>query len=92
MDGTLTAPSGTTIRAGNVFGKGTIASTVVSSGSFTAGDSPTGRESFPPSTYTQNSSGSLNIAIGGLTVGKQYGQLAVANGASLNGTLNVTLI
>jgi len=34
----------------------------------------------------------LNIAIGGLTAGTQYGQLAVANGASLNGTLNLTLI
>src|SRR6202521_763476 len=92
VDGTLTAPSGTTIQAGNVFGKGTIASTVVSSGSFVAGDSPTKTGKLSPSTYTQNASGSLNIAIGGLTAGKQYGQLAVANGASLNGTLNVTLI
>jgi hypothetical protein len=92
VDGILTAPSGTTIQAGNAFGKGTIASTVVSSGSFTAGDSPTKTGVLAPKTYAQNSNGSLNIAIGGLTVGKQYGQLAVANGASLNGTLNVTLI
>jgi hypothetical protein len=92
VDGTLTAPSGTTIQAGNVFGKGMIASTVVSNGSFTAGDSPTGTGKLSASTYTQNSSGSLNVQIGGLTVGKQYSQLAVANGASLNGTLNVTLI
>jgi len=92
VDGTLTAPSGTTIQTGNVFGKGTIASTVVSSGSFTAGDSSTGTGKLSASTYTQNSSGSLNVQIGGLTVGKQYSQLAVANGASLNGTLNVTLI
>jgi hypothetical protein len=91
VDGTLTAPSGTTVQAGNVFGKGTIASTVVSSGSFTPGDSPTGTGKLSASTYTQNSSGSLNVQIGGLTVGKQYSQLAVANGASLNGTLNVTL-
>jgi hypothetical protein len=92
VDGTLTAPSGTAIQAGNVFGKGTIASAVVSSGSFTAGDSPTKTGKLSPSTYTQNASGSLNIAIGGLTAGTQYGQLAMANGASLNGTLNVTLI
>jgi len=92
VDGTLTAPSGTTIQAGNVFGKGTIASSVVSSGSFTAGDSPTGTGKLSARTYTQNSSGSFNVQIGGLTVGKQYSQLAVANGASLNGTLNVTLI
>jgi len=71
VDGTLTARSGTTIQAGNVFGKGTIASSVVSSGSFTAGDSPTGTGKLSPSTYTRNSSGSLNVQIGGLTVGKR---------------------
>jgi fibronectin-binding autotransporter adhesin len=92
VDGTLTAPSGTVIQAGSVFGRGTIASTVVSSGSFTAGDSPIKTGKLSPSTYTQNASGSLNIAIGGLTAGTQYGQLAVANGASLGGTLNVTLL
>jgi hypothetical protein len=92
VDGTLTAPAGMTISGGKVFGKGTIARAVSSSGAFTAGDSPTKTGKLSPSTYTQNAGGSLNIAIGGLTAGKQYGQLAVANGASLNGTLNVTLI
>ncbi len=92
VDGTLTAPSGTSIQAGNVFGRGTIAGTVVSGGSFTAGDSSMHTGKLSPSTYTQNSAGSLNIAVGGLIVGKQYGQLAVANGASLNGTLNLTLL
>lgn len=89
VDGTLTAPSGTTILSGTFFGRGTIASAVVSSGSFTAGDSPTATGKLSPMAYTENSSGSLNIAIRGSTAGK-YGQLAVANGASLNGTLNVT--
>jgi hypothetical protein len=92
VDGTLTAPSGTTIQAGNVFGKGKIESTVVSSGSFTAGDLPTKAGKLSPNTYTQNATGVLNVAIGGVTVGTQYGQLAVSNGAHLHGTLNVTLI
>jgi len=92
VDGTLTAPSGTTIGAGSVFGKGTIASTVVSSGSVTAGDSATKAGKLSLSTYTQNSSGSLNIQIGGLTAGTQSSQLAVANGVSLHGTLNLKLI
>lgn len=92
VDGTLTAPSGTTIQAGNVFGKGKIASTVVSSGSFTAGDLPTKTGKLSPNTYTQNAAGGLNIAIGGVTVGTQYGQLAVTNGVHLHGTLNVALI
>src|SRR5712692_4260581 len=92
VDGTLTAPSGTTIGAGSVFGKGTIASTVVSSGSVTAGDSATKAGKLSLSTYTQNSSGSLNIQIGGSTRNSANSQLAVANGVSLHGTLNLKLI
>jgi hypothetical protein len=85
VDGTLTAPSGSTIQAGKVFGKGTIASTVVSSGSVTAGDSLTKAGRLSPTTYTQNAAGSLSVQIGGTTVGTQYSQLAVINGASLKG-------
>jgi hypothetical protein len=92
VDGVLTATGGVTIQAGKVFGKGTIASTVVSSGSVTAGDSATKAGKLSLSTYTQNSSGSLNVQIGGLTVGTQYSQLAVANGVSLNGTLNIKVV
>ena len=69
-----------------------IASTVVSSGSVTAGDSATAAGQLSLSTYTQNSSGSLNVQIGGLTAGTQYSQLAVANGVSLNGTLNIRVL
>jgi hypothetical protein len=69
-----------------------IAASVVSSGSVTAGDSLTKAGKLSPSTYTQNATGSLNIQIGGLTAGTQYSQLAVANGAKLNGTLNIKLI
>jgi fibronectin-binding autotransporter adhesin len=92
VDGVLTAAGGVTIKAGKVFGKGTIASTVVSSGSVTAGDSTTKAGKLSMSTYTQNSSGSLNVQIGGLTAGTQYSQLAVANGVSLNGTLNIKVV
>jgi len=42
--------------------------------------------------YTQNATGILNIAIGGIMVGTQYSQLAVSNGVALNGTLNIKLI
>lgn len=92
VDGVLSATGGVTIQAGKVFGRGTIAGTVVSSGSVTAGDSAKKAGKLSLTTYTQNSSGSLNIQIGGLTAGKQYSQLAAANGVSLNGTLNVKLI
>src|SRR4029077_9315737 len=92
VDGVLTATGGVTIQAGKGFGKGKIASTVASTGSGTAGDSATKAGKLSLSTYTQNSGGSLNVQIGGLTVGTQYSQLAVANGVSLKGTLNITVI
>jgi filamentous hemagglutinin len=94
VDGVLTVPSGTTIQRGSLLGIGSIASTVVSSGSVTAGDTATKPGILSLSTYTQNSGNlsMLNIAIGGLNVGAQYSQLAVLNGASLNGPLNITRI
>src|SRR5260370_13658758 len=92
LDGVLAAAGGATIQAGKVFGRGTIASTVVSSGSVTARDSATKAGKLSLSTYTQNSGCSLHIHIRGLTAGTQYSQLAVANGASLHGTLNLKLI
>jgi hypothetical protein len=92
VDGTLTDAFGVNINGGKLFGTGTIAASVVSKASVTAGDTASKAGILSPSTYTQNSTGTLNIQIGGTTVGTQYSQLAVANGASLNGTLNVKLI
>ena len=42
--------------------------------------------------YIQGSTGILNIEIGGTTVGTQYDRLAITGAATLDGTLNVTLI
>jgi hypothetical protein len=92
VDGTLTDTWGVNINGGKLFGTGTIAASVVSKASVTAGDTATKAGILSPSTYTQNSAGSLNIQLGGTTVGTQYSQLAVANGVSLNGTLNIKLI
>jgi len=86
VDGTLVAPTGVTIQAGSLMGKGTINATVVSSGAVTAGDSASKPGKLSPSTYTQDSTGSLTIPISSATA---YGQLAVGNGASLNGTLTI---
>jgi fibronectin-binding autotransporter adhesin len=93
VDGALAAPNGMNIQGGTLSGAGAIATTLQSSGSVTAGDSAAspGKLSINGS-FTQNSAGALNIAIGGLTAGTQYGQIAVTNGVSLNGTLNLTLI
>jgi hypothetical protein len=101
VDGTLSAtdslsglpvPGAVEIQGGSLFGTGTITSSLISSGVVTAGDSLSKPGVLSPSTYTQNAKGSLDIQLGGTTVGAQYSQLAVANGASLSGTLNVKLI
>ena len=91
VDGTLSASGGVNIQAGKLLGKGTIASTLVSSGSLTTGDSASKPRKLSVSAYTQNAAGSLNVPIYGVNPGTQYGQVAVANGASLNGILNVKL-
>ena len=92
VDGTLRT-RGISIQAGTVFGSKTLGGNLQSSGSITPGDSATQTAKLAViGTYTQNSTGSLNISIGGLTAGTQYGQLNVTQAASLDGILNISLI
>jgi hypothetical protein len=92
VDGALMAPSGLTLQKGTLLGKGTIAAALTSSASITAGDS-----SAKPATltitgsYTQTSTGALNISIGGAAAG-EFGQVAVSNGVSLGGILVIKRI
>ena len=90
VDGTLTAPSSLTLTKGTIQGQGTIAAAVTSNAVVIAGDATTtpGKLTITGS-YTQNATGSLDVDITGTTVGTQYSQLAVSNGASLNGILNI---
>lgn len=92
VDGNLTAPGGFALQKGSLVGKGTVAAAVTSNASVTAGDATTKPGKFSLSAYTQNATGVLNVSIGGLNAGTQYSQLAMGNGASLNGTLNIKLI
>jgi hypothetical protein len=92
VDGVLTAAQGVNIQGGKLFGTGTVAGSVVSKASVTAGDSLAKAGKLLLTAYTQQATGSLNIQIGGTAVGTQYSQLAVGNGVSLNGTLNIKLI
>jgi hypothetical protein len=74
-------------------GKGTLAATVNSSATLIAGDSTRNAGKLTVTgAFTQNSAGTLDIAIGGTQVGTQYSQLAVSNGVSLSGTLNIKRI
>jgi len=92
VDGSLSAPTGLTLQAGTLVGSGTLVAAVISDASITAGDSTTKPAKLTVAgSYTQNSTGTLNISIGGTAAGK-FGELAVSNGVSLGGTLSIKLV
>jgi hypothetical protein len=93
VDGLISATSGLALQKGSLSGRGMLAGVVNSSATVIAGDSTTKAGKLTVSgTYTQSSTGVLDVAIGGNTLGTQYSQLAVSHGVSLNGTLNIKLI
>ena len=94
VNGTLTSSSLGTLNldGGTLSGGGTLGYNVVDAGTLDPGASAskTGRLTVADA-YTQSAAGSLNISIGGTTAGTTYDQLKVTQGATLGGTLNVTL-
>jgi hypothetical protein len=81
------------LNGGSLFGTGTLGFGVVDSAILTPGDAKTSTGILTVSgTYHQNSGGVLNIAIGGTTPGTKYDQLNVTGGATLSGTLNLSLL
>ncbi len=88
--GALSSSTTLNIQGGTLSGAGTVTANVSNGGLVSPGASPgilniTG-------TYTQTSTGALNIEIGGLTAGSQFDQVAISGLATLNGTLNISLI
>jgi len=91
-DGTLSVGSLFNVQAGSLFGKGTVSGSVQSSGIITPGDSSTATGILTDSgSYTQTSTGALDISIGGTTAGTKYDELNPTS-ANLNGILNISLI
>jgi len=90
VDGALDV-AGLNINAGTLLGSGTISGSVSVAGVVQPGDSPGILTVSGGGTYTQSSAGSLNILIGGTTLGTQFSQLNVVGPANLAGTLNVSL-
>ncbi len=80
-----------TINGGLVAGAGTIQGSVTNAAVFQPGSAPSGGTISITKNYTQMAGGVLDIGLGGAGAG-QFGQLAVAGTANLNGSLNVTLI
>ena len=78
------------IEGGLLRGFGTVQGNLINSGTVQPGDGPgiLTVQGF----YTQNGSGILDIAIGGVNSGSQYSELSVSGSALLSGTLDLSLL
>ncbi len=88
--GSIQCDSVMQIQGGVLTGSGTVAAAVSNAGRVRPGASP-GVLSIGGN-YTQTAAGSLDIEIGGTTLGTQYDRLDVAGTATLAGKLNVQFI
>jgi hypothetical protein len=75
-----------------VQGAGTLNANVSNSATVNAGDSGKAGLLTITGSYTQLSSGTLTVSVGGTTLGTQYSQLKISGPASLGGTLTAALI
>ncbi len=89
IDGSLITNTVTVDPAGTLSGSGTVTGNVVNNGQVRPG-SPLGSLSINGS-YTQASTGRLEIEIGGTIAGSRYDRLSVSGPATLNGSLAVRL-
>jgi len=78
------------VNHGVIKGNGSISGSITNDGTLSPGLSP-GKITLNGN-YTQESTGVLNIEIGGYTAVTEYDQFAVSGSAALAGTLNLTLI
>jgi len=83
--------SSLTLQSGVLSGAGTITGSLVNNGGQVSPGASPGILSITGG-YTQTPAGVLNIEIGGVTAGTQFDQLQIGGSATLNGTLNVSLI
>jgi hypothetical protein len=89
--GTLTASGGINIAGGSLAGPGTINGNLSNSGTVSPASGTSTGSLTVNGTYTQAASASLNIKLGGTAAGA-FDQLTVSGLATLNGTLNVSLV
>ncbi|MFQ5796053.1 MAG: CARDB domain-containing protein, partial [Candidatus Bipolaricaulia bacterium] len=90
-NGTLAASTVVDIQGGNLSGSGTVDAPVVNNaGQANSGGSP-GIINIMGN-YMQSANGTLNIEIGGLPAGTEFDKFIINGTATLDGTLNVSLI
>ena len=94
VDGTLAGngTAGISLTGGKLQGAGTLKGNVSSNAAINVGDAGKAGLLAITGTYSQLSSGTLNVSIGGTTVGTQYSQLKVTGTASLGGTLTAGMV
>ena len=90
--GSLTVSGTLTLAGGSLTGTGTVTATTVSNIGGQVGPGLSPGTLTISGNYIQGSTGTLNIEVGGTTVGAEYDRLAITGAATLNGTLNVSLI
>jgi hypothetical protein len=84
-DSALSIPKTTTLE-----GTGTLTGNLSNSGNVSPGDAPGILKI--NGNYSQDSGGVLDIGIGGTTLGTQYDQLDIVGSATLEGSLDLTLL
>jgi hypothetical protein len=99
VDGTLVGngTTGVSVTGGKILGAGTLKANVSIGGGGTTptinvGDSGKAALLKITGTYAQLSTGTMNVSIGGTTVGTKFSQLQVSGAASLGGTLTAALV
>ncbi len=92
LNGTLVTSNsvGVDIQNGLLQGSGDITGNLRNDGQVNPGTSPGSLD--VAGNYTQTADGILNIEIGGTTAVTQFDQINITGSASLNGTLNVSLV
>jgi hypothetical protein len=90
--GSLTAGGLVDIQGGILSGSGTINGSVRNAGQIDVGGAMAAGLLTINGDYTQTAAGVLNIEIGGTRPGVDYDRLAISGTATLDGTLNVSLI
>lgn len=94
VDGTLSAGTNGTVSltGGTIQGAGSIKGNTSNGATINVGDAGKAGLLTITGTYTQLSTATLNVSIGGATVGTQYSQLKISGTASLGGTLTAALV
>ncbi|MCB1964701.1 MAG: hypothetical protein KDI64_01260, partial [Candidatus Accumulibacter sp.] len=87
--GRLSAPGIVKLLGGSLSGSGSIDADLANSAVIDPG-SPLGTLTVAGD-YSQTASGVLDVELGGVSAGSQFDQLAIAGGATLDGTLDVAL-